>query len=125
MNTQNISRRRCLAVVFCALIVSAFLVNIDIGQMITNSNRGAKLPQAYNESSLLQDSNCQFVKSVQEIDLIVLNTSEKLTFAMYKQRKAEAFLKEKGQRFRKKKNFPSKLVEVWCIDCSECLIGKK
>jgi len=122
MYTRNISLRKRLAFVFSALIVSVILLNIDVGQILKTSYRESKLPQIHKETSLLHDNDCRFVKSVQDSDLILLNTGENLTFAMYKQRKAEAFLKEKGQPYPKNKNFPFK---VGCIHYSECLTGKK
>jgi len=88
-----------LAFVFGASVVSVVLVKIGCGPTLSALYSESKLPQANNETTLLQDLNkdCKIVESIRDSDLILLTTGENLTFAMYKHRKAEAFLKVKGQ----------------------------
>ena len=119
MKTRKISLKTFLAFVFGASVVSVVLVNIGGGPTLSALYSESKLPQANNETTLLQDLNkdCKIVESIRDSDSILLTTGENLTFAMYKYRKAEAFLKVKGQPYHRNEKFPSTVVEVRCHNC--------
>lgn len=112
-----------LAILFSTMIVYWVLYKISIAQNPMKPYVESITVKTYSENTLLKalENDCHFLESVRDSDFVQLNSSETLTFPAYKQRKADVFVKQKGQSFEKDNTFPPKLVEVGIADCIQSL----